>query len=193
MKRISSVVLSGAAVVAIGASVALADNPSPTPEQVASKQCTNELHAMGVTPFKNLYGDGDKKQHAMRNCKGKHENSSENTVSNAAQACKVEAADPLFANNHGGLTFDQFYGTNGKPGTNGENKNSFGKCVSTKVHEALAQNGANLQNAAQLCRAERAQGPDAFRDHYGTNKNKKNAFGKCVSQKAKAQNGPPSV
>ena len=193
MKRIGSVVLTCAVVAAIGAGAALAGNPTPTPDQIKSKECVDALHSMGVKPFKGLYGDPPKGQHAMRNCKGKHENSAENTISNAAQACKAEQADPNFAAAHNGSTFDQFYGTNGKPGTNGENQNSFGKCVSSKVHEALAQNEANLQNAAALCRAERAPDPDAFRDHYGTNKNKKNAFGKCVSQKAKAQNNPPSV
>jgi hypothetical protein len=202
MKRIGSVVLTCTVVACIGAGVALAGNPTPTPEQVASKECTNELHAVGIKQFKINHGDNTPKhQHAMRNCKGKHENSGENTVNNAAQACKAEQADPNFAAGHGGLTFDQFYGTNGKPGTNGENKNSFGKCVSTKVHEALAQNEANLQNAAQLCRAERADanfsashGGKSFSDFYGTAKSKhKNAFGKCVSQKAKAQNNPPSV
>jgi hypothetical protein len=197
MKMFGSVVLTCAVVACIAAGAALAENPSPTPEQVASKQCTAELHAVGIKQFKIIHGDSAPKyQHAMRNCKGKHENSAENTISNAAKACKAEQADPNFAAGHGGLTFDQFYGTNGKPGTNGENKNSFGKCVSTKVHEALAQNEANLQNAAALCRAERADpgfaaahGGKTFAQFYGTEKSKlKNAFGKCVSQKAKAQN-----
>jgi hypothetical protein len=33
---------------------------------------------------------------------------------------------------------------------------------------------------------ERDAGPAAFKEKYGTNKNKKNAFGKCVSATAKA-------
>ena len=202
MKRIGSVVLTCAAVTCIGAGVALAENPTPNPKQVASKQCTAELHTVGIKQFKMNHGDGPPKwQHAMRNCKGKHENSAENTVNNGAQACKAEQADPNFATNHGGMTFDQFYGTNGKEGTNGADKNSFGKCVSTKVDEALAQQAANLQNAAALCRAERvdanfpaSHSGDSFSEFYGTEKSKhKNAFGKCVSQKAKAQNTPPSV
>ena len=45
-------------------------------------------------------------------------------------------------------------------------------------------------NAAKQCKAEQAQDPAAFKQKYGTNKNKKNAFGKCVSQKEHAsQNG----
>jgi hypothetical protein len=90
------------------------------------------------------------------------------------------------------MTFDQFYGKNDN------DRNSFGKCVSGKVQAAQAQNEENLQNAAQACRAERSDpnfaaghGGKSFTDNYGTNHNKKNAFGKCVSGKAKAQNDTP--
>jgi hypothetical protein len=193
MKRIRSVVLCCIGITAIGAGAAMAQNSTPNTNQVASQICTAELHAMGVKAFKQLYGDphksGDpsKKQHAMRNCKRQHGHQAGNVISNAAQQCKTEQADPNFAATHGGMTFDQFYGTNPN------DKNSFGKCVSGKVHEALAQVTTNLQNAAQMCRAERgdpafsaAHGGKTFMEFYGTNKNKKNAFGKCVSQKAKA-------
>jgi hypothetical protein len=64
---------------------------------------------------------------------------------------------------------------------------NFGKCVSAKAREAKAERKAARSNAAQACREERKADPDAFRDKYGTNGNKKNAFGKCVSQKAKAK------
>ena len=44
------------------------------------------------------------------------------------------------------------------------------------------------KNAAKACKAERASlGADAFAAKYGTNPNKKNAFGKCVSKLAKAK------
>ena len=86
------------------------------------------------------------------------------------------------------MTFEQSYGTNAN------HRNAFGKCVSRKVQAISAQEQQNLQNAAQQCRAERSDadfaashGGKSFTDFYGANKNKKNAFGKCVSQKAKAQ------
>jgi hypothetical protein len=42
-----------------------------------------------------------------------------------------------------------------------------------------------IRNASQECRAERETlGDEAFAEQYGTNENKRNAFGKCVSQKA---------
>jgi PKD domain len=42
-----------------------------------------------------------------------------------------------------------------------------------------------FKNAAKECKAEREDDPDAFKEKYGTNKNGKNAFGKCVSSKSK--------
>jgi hypothetical protein len=127
MKKIWSVVLCCAGVAAFTASMALADNSTPNPNQVAAQQCTGELHAMGAKAFKALYGDPPKGQHAMKNCQQQHGKSAHNVVNNAAQQCKAEQADPNFAAGHGGMTFDQVYGTNAN------DKNSFGKCVSSKV------------------------------------------------------------
>jgi hypothetical protein len=188
MKRIGSVVLGCVGVVAIGASMALAGPGTPNPNQVAAKFCTNELHAMGVKQFKQNYGDNAPKyQHAMRNCQRQNGKAAKNTVNNAAQQCKAEQADPNFAASHDNKSFDEFYGTNQSRG-NGTGKNAFGKCVSGKVKAAQAQQNENVQNAAQQCRDERSQDPDAFKDKYGTNKNKKNAFGKCVSRTARGLN-----
>ena len=41
------------------------------------------------------------------------------------------------------------------------------------------------KNAAKTCKAERAADPVAFKTTYGTNANKANAFGKCVSKLSK--------
>ncbi len=47
---------------------------------------------------------------------------------------------------------------------------------------------ADFKNAAKYCKAVReSKGVDAFGTQYGTNANKKNAFGKCVSATAKAK------
>ena len=44
---------------------------------------------------------------------------------------------------------------------------------------------ADFKNAAKYCKAARsAMGVDAFNKQYGTNANKKNAYGKCVSKTA---------
>jgi hypothetical protein len=189
MKKIGSVVLCCVGVAVIGSSAALADsgNSTPNPKQVAAQQCTAQLHAMGAKAFKALYA-----KPAMQTCQGKQGKSGQNTVNNAAQQCKAEQADPNFATGHNGVTFDQFYGTNGN------DRNAFGKCVSGKVQSSQAQQEQNLQNAAQQCRAERSDpnfavghGGKSFTDFYGTKHNKKNAFGKCVSQKAKVLESTP--
>ena len=44
---------------------------------------------------------------------------------------------------------------------------------------------ADFKNAAKYCKAVReSKGLDAFATQYGTNANKKNAYGKCVSKTA---------
>ena len=47
-----------------------------------------------------------------------------------------------------------------------------------------AAEAEDANNAAQECDTERSADREAFQEKYGTNHNKKNAFGKCVSQKA---------
>jgi hypothetical protein len=64
---------------------------------------------------------------------------------------------------------------------------SFGKCVKAKASEAKAERKAAKRNAARDCRDERSADAAAFKEKYGTNGNKSNAFGKCVSQTAKAK------
>ena len=46
---------------------------------------------------------------------------------------------------------------------------------------------ADFKNAAKYCQAVRTANGDAFKTRWGTNENKKNAFGKCVSATAKAK------
>ena len=49
-----------------------------------------------------------------------------------------------------------------------------------------------VKNAAKECKAERELDADAFRANYGTNENGSNAFGKCVSEKVRADDEEPS-
>jgi hypothetical protein len=72
----------------------------------------------------------------------------------------------------------------------------FGKCVSQKAKakekaqdDEDAAETEDFKNAAQECDSERSADSKAFADKYGTNHNKKNAFGKCVSQKSHADSG----
>jgi hypothetical protein len=67
---------------------------------------------------------------------------------------------------------------------------NFGACVSQKAREAKAERKEAKTNAARECREERgdtAESREAFKAKYGTNAIKRNAFGKCVSQKVRAK------
>ena len=99
---------------------------------------------------------------------------------NAAQQCRKEQEADATA-------FKNTYGTNANK------SNAFGKCVSQKARANKAKMDAKDQqrvNAARSCRKEQKAGATAFKNEYGTNRNKSNAFGKCVSRTAKAQSAP---
>jgi len=96
---------------------------------------------------------------------------------NAARECKAERGSTA-------ATREAF---RVKYGTNKNGKNAFGKCVSRRSKAEEAQREAAAKNAAKECKAERAADPQAFAEKYGTNKNKRNAYGKCVSTTAKAK------
>ena len=77
-----------------------------------------------------------------------------------------------------------------KYGTGKHGANAHGKCVSQKAKSKTADEvddevKADV-HAAKACKTERKADPAAFAK-YGSNKNKRNAFGKCVSKQAKAQ------
>ena len=112
-------------------------------------------------------------------------------VPSAAKQCKTEKAAM------GAATFAQTYGTNAR------RANAMGKCVSqrnaatraarkaakgdaAKTAKTVKSQVAGDIGAAKLCKAEKQAGAAAFAAKYGTNANKSNAFGRCVSQKAKA-------
>jgi hypothetical protein len=61
----------------------------------------------------------------------------------------------------------------------------FAHCMGKKAADEEAENDEAARNAAQECKAERAADPTGFKETYGTNKNGKNAFGKCVSRKVR--------
>jgi hypothetical protein len=103
-------------------------------------------------------------------------------VKNAAKYCKElrKASGPSFASMFG------------------PKRNAYGKCVSQTAKQRAAEDErqakAAKSNAARDCRAERedpgfaaAHGGKTFAEFYGTGKNGRNAYGKCVSAKAKAQ------
>jgi hypothetical protein len=151
---------------------ALAADDTPSATDVASAACKSERAQSGTKTFKATYASNSTSA-AMAACVGKRDGAAATDLENAAKACKAERAADLAA-------FTTKYGTN----ENG--KNAYGKCVSAKAREAAAQETQARVNAAKTCKAERTADAAAFTTKYGTNKNGKNAFGKCVSKQAKA-------
>jgi hypothetical protein len=70
---------------------------------------------------------------------------------------------------------------------------SFSRCIHQNAAEEHAEKKAALRNAARECKAERADADfpashdgKSFEELYGTGKHGRNAYGKCVSSKARA-------
>jgi hypothetical protein len=152
--------------------------PNNAEKSAARAQCKDERGKTRATreAFRGKY-------HGFSRCVRQNaaEEDAENKEArqNAAQECRAERTEDPAA-------FQETYGKN----ENG--RNAFGKCVSQKAHEKKAEEDAEdaeeveeFKNAAKECAAERRDmGREAFADEHGTNPNKSNAFGKCVSEKA---------
>jgi hypothetical protein len=88
---------------------------------------------------------------------------------NAAQECRFERGSSAATRE----AFDAKY-------------RNFGACVSAKARDEAREHDEAEDGADKSCRAERSANAEAFAEKYGTNANKRNAFGKCVSQAVKA-------
>jgi hypothetical protein len=91
---------------------------------------------------------------------------------NATAQCTTErSADPT--------AFAAKYGVGPK------HRNAFNRCVAANAKAAATAQVHATVNASKACWTERQADPAAFKAKYGTNANKSNAFGKCVSGKVK--------
>ena len=160
--------------------------PSPTDERQAKNECAALKRASGPKNFANLMRTSKRK--ASGRCvksKSREERSERRTAHNGAVIeCKAERAqsDAEFAAAHGGKTFSEFYGQRGR---------GIGQCVSRKRHEAKAAMDAKDRqrvNAARQCRTEQ-EDEQKFAEEFGT---KRNAFGKCVSKRAREKSDSSS-
>jgi len=166
-----------------------------TDNQNAAKECRFERGATAPTreAFAVKYGTNANKANAFGKC-----------VSRAAREERVQRAQakanaPQACTTERGTTAESKAAFELKYGTNGNRKNAFGKCVSAKAGELKRQADAKdhddavaRKSAAKSCNAERGTtdaSRKAFKAKYGTNANKANAFGKCVSKIAKTLKG----
>ncbi|MDQ3857586.1 MAG: hypothetical protein M3327_03930 [Actinomycetota bacterium] len=147
--------------------------PRGLAHKAAAAACRAERASLGRALFAATYG-----RHPGRSCVRARAADALESVRNAAQECRAEREG-------GADAFREKYGQNG------HKRNAFGRCVSRKVRQDVAEEAEETANAAKACKAERKDDPDAFREKYGTNANKRNAFGKCVSSKASQADEEP--
>jgi len=188
---VKKIIVSSALIAALVApAAASAQDPTPQDFKNASKYCKDLKKRSGAENFKSMFRNHGAcvsktaKQTAREDAQQQKE-----AKKNASQQCREER----------GTTDESIKAFNEKYGSNKNAKNAFGKCVSQKAKQNKAEADAqdkqeqkNQLNAARQCRQERGSTDEsikAFNDKYGTNRNKRNAFGKCVSQKASNGSG----
>jgi hypothetical protein len=183
MKKITLV--AGLALILVVPTVSVA---KPTPDRAdkraAKSECNMFLGHSGITreAFLTKYDSFKVCVQSRARDEAREEQSAH---SNAARDCREER----------GTTPESRQAFNELYGTNENDKNAFGKCVSkkAKAKEQAAdaedqQEATEFKNAAKECDSERGDTDEsraAFKELYGTNANKSNAFGKCVSKKAR--------
>jgi hypothetical protein len=176
-------ILVGALAVLAAPASAGAAKPSKADKREAQKECRAERGTTDATreAFKAEYRNfGGCVSEKAREAKAERKEAK----SNAAGECREERGD----------TAESREAFKAKYGTNANKRNAFGKCVSEKAKAKRSEQDADdaaeaaaRKNAAKECDAERGDTQEsrkAFEDKYGKNANKRNAFGKCVSQKA---------
>jgi hypothetical protein len=135
-----------------------------SPTKNASKLCKQLKASMGAEAFKAAYGTNANRSNAHGKCVSKHRAAVKAAIAEATEQCKAELA---------------------AAGNN--DKKALRECVKAKLAASLADRREAFDSAADKCRAERKADAAAFREKYGTNANKRNAFGKCVSKTARAE------
>jgi hypothetical protein len=147
----------------------------------AEQSDANFAATHGGQTFAQFYGAGPKGKNAFAHCvTAKAQASSQaegQSRPNPARMCSAQRTQMTAG------PFASFYGKNAN------DRNAFGKCVSSMAHAQVQ----NELSAAAACRAEQADAGFAaahagktFAQTYGTN-DLNNAFGKCVAGKAKAK------
>jgi hypothetical protein len=173
-----------------------------------SKQCKALREAPDKRGFRRAVGAGREKRARHGKCvseraklKRLRHRLEREAFDDSVRECKAErAADPAaFELKYGGLDASGDPSAEGgekrEPGGEGGEKRdpagedgekrrpsgAFATCVLGKVKEALAALRGEFKNAVKECKAERSEDREAFRERYGTNRNGRNALGKCVS------------
>jgi hypothetical protein len=177
----SRFLIAAALAVLVVPAASFASAPTGQDRENGARACRALRASMGLDLFRASYGTVQtNRKNAMGRCVSQWTRAAHQARLAAREACTAEQADPNFAASHDGKSFAEVYGTGP------QHRNAFAKCVSSKASAATAEAQQNTLNAAAACKAERSEGVAEFRAKYGKSANDRNAFGKCVSQLAKA-------
>lgn len=135
-----------------------------------ARTCRAIRTELGVSLFDLSYGKNRNDRNAFGKCVSSTARSQTHNELSASAACATEQSDPNFAGNHGGKNFEQVYGTNA------DQSNAFGKCVSSTARAASTAQKDAIVHAALTCKAERKSAPAAFKAKY-------KRFSACVKAK----------
>ncbi|MDX6481131.1 MAG: hypothetical protein QOG85_1641 [Gaiellaceae bacterium] len=136
------------------------------------RTCSAIRTTLGAALFNKTYGRSTHDTSAYGKCVASTAPAQAQNEVTAASSCRSQQADSTFAANHGGKTFEQYYGTNP------DGSNAFGRCVAATARATSHAQNVAIVNAAFACQSELKADPAAFKSKYGT-------FGACVAQKAK--------
>lgn len=139
-----------------------------------ARTCRALRTQLTASVFDQTYGKNTNDRNAFGKCVSMNAKAQAQNEVSASSTCKAGQSDPNFATSHGGQTFDQTYGTNG------DQSNAFGNCVSSTAKAASIAQEHAIARAALACKAAKKSGPAAFKAKYKT-------FGRCVAILAKSK------
>jgi hypothetical protein len=125
-----------------------------------ARTCRALRTQLGTSLFDQTYGKNKNDRNAFGKCVSATARLQAHNEVSASFTCSTEQSDPNFANDHGGKTFDQFYGTNA------DQSNAFGMCVSSTARAASTAHTHAVVQAAMTCKSERKSNPAAFKAKY---------------------------
>jgi hypothetical protein len=126
----------------------------------AGKFCKELRTDLGAGPFQEAFGG---KRNAFGKCVSTHARGLDRVRAFAKRQCKRQLGED-------------------------STRRDLRRCVTKKVKQAAEAEHDQIVAAVADCRAARATDPEGFAAKYGTNHNKRNAFGKCVSSLARGGN-----
>jgi hypothetical protein len=196
MKRIG-LTFALVAALAVPATAAAQDRPD---RENAGRHC-KALRGDEVDVLRRAFGTGHLRA-ARRRCRSERARLKGRLLVRAIRECRAERAqDPAAfeekyapieaardeAGEDRGEGRSEDTGEGRDEGRDERRLTAFVRCVRQKYRELREE----FANAAEECKAERAEDRVAFRQKYGTNRNRRNALGKCVSEHVRAEEGEP--